>query len=650
MSSIIEVERFGREARQQSFSGYIATSPIALAKAAREHIRQKGAVPHGFLREDIERSWQRSLRAGVQCNSPLSDCLDSDARVREAVQAHEHLIQSALPEMDSLSQYFGHSSLLLLASADARVLHIQGGQDLMDNSLGKYLRQGVAWQEGMFGTNALGTVVVERRAVHLNLGEHYLEPLAGYSCAAVPIMAADGDLMGVLDITRTGSNTQPQDTVGLMSYAVRNIESRLFLSQFSDATILSFHTGRHYLRSSCQGLLAIDEKGRIVGVNQPGCVVLGIERERLFGTPLETLFQTSINRLFDDSRQGIGQRMLPGGKLYYEFVRMGKAGSLFTAHQPTRQPVIKPATEAEYDVLSMAPTMKRSFGMAIKALDRAIPVLLLGETGTGKEVAARTLHRSSIRSDKPFVAVNCAAIPENLIESELFGYREGAFTGARKGGMKGRLLQANGGTLFLDEIGDMPLELQARLLRVLQERKVQPLGGGEEQALDVHLIGATHRHLSQCVAEGTFRDDLYYRLNGVTITLPALRERSDFSRLVAQLMTRHGRSDITVEPSLMARLKHYPWPGNIRQLQMVLQVALAFMEEHEQCLTEDHLTPDFLGELSEPPKKNGSLHENEASLIRQTLDKHQGNVSAAASALGISRATLYRKLKDAKCG
>lgn len=645
MSNIIEVERFGRGTQRQSFSGYIATSPVALAKAAREHIRLKGAVPHGFLRDDIERSWRRSLSAGVQCDSPLAMCLDAKGDAREILDIHELLVQSSIPEMDSLSQSFGNSAMLLLASANAEVLHVQGGQDILSSPLGKYLRLGIAWQEDMFGTNALGTVIVERRPVHLNLGEHYLEPLASYSCSAVPISDAHGNLIGVLDITRSASVTQPQDTLGLMSYAARNIESRLFQSQFAHHTILAFHTGRHYLRSSCQGLLALDDQGKVAGINQTGCIVLGLERERLLGTELESLFQQSLTRLFDGCRQGIGHRMLPLGKIYYEFINLHPRPSLSS---PTASGEAKVISAGDYDLQAMSPTMQRSFSMAIKGLNQSIPVLLLGETGTGKEVAARTLHKSSQRASKPFVAVNCAAIPENLIESELFGYRDGAFTGARKGGMKGRLLQANGGTLFLDEIGDMPLELQARLLRVLQERKVQPLGGGEEQPLDVQLVGATHRQLSQMVAEGRFREDLYYRLNGVTITLPALRERSDFCRLVEHLMQLQGRSDVTVEPTLMARLKHYPWPGNIRQLQMVLQVALAFMEPHEVRLTEDHLTPDFLSQLSEPPKKNGMLHENEASLIRQALDKHDGNVSAAASALGISRATLYRKLKDVR--
>jgi transcriptional regulator with PAS, ATPase and Fis domain len=284
--------------------------------------------------------------------------------------------------------------------------------------------------------------------------------------------------------------------------------------------------------------------------------------------------------------------------------------------------------------------------MAVKALDQDIPVLLSGETGSGKEVAAQALHRTSARAGEPFVAVNCAAIPEGLIESELFGYREGAFTGSRKGGMVGRFQQANGGTLFLDEIGDMPLSLQARLLRVLQDRKVAPLGGAEEVVLDIALIGATHRNLKQMVAEGSFREDLYYRLNGVCVRLPALRERNDFKGLCERLLSQLGRSEVGIEPQLLQQLSEYHWPGNVRQLEMVLKVALAFMEPEETRLSEDHLSDEFLDELVHAPAPCGTLQETQEALIRQALEQQQGNVTAAATELGISRATLYRRMKS----
>ncbi|MFC6672881.1 sigma-54-dependent Fis family transcriptional regulator [Marinobacterium aestuariivivens] len=291
--------------------------------------------------------------------------------------------------------------------------------------------------------------------------------------------------------------------------------------------------------------------------------------------------------------------------------------------------------------------LARALKIGARALAADVPVLLRGETGTGKEVVARALHDAGERAGKPFVAVNCAAIPEGLIESELFGYREGAFTGSRKGGMVGRFQQANGGTLFLDEIGDMPVALQARLLRVLQERHVAPLGGGDEVALDIALICATHRDLGQQVRDGHFREDLYYRLNGAGVRLPALRERSDIRALTRQLLDSLGAAGVALDNETEKLFAGYGWPGNIRQLQMVLKTAVALLEPEEPAITTDHLTDDFLDELLAPASAAaGSLREAELAQIRDTLERHQGNVSAAASALGISRATLYRKLKQ----
>jgi transcriptional regulator with PAS, ATPase and Fis domain len=293
------------------------------------------------------------------------------------------------------------------------------------------------------------------------------------------------------------------------------------------------------------------------------------------------------------------------------------------------------------------PRYARALRMACQGLLNNLPVLLLGETGSGKEVLARALHQFSARSEKPFIAVNCAAIPEGLIESELFGYREGAFTGSRRGGMVGRLQQAHGGTLFLDEIGDMPLALQARLLRVLQERKVVPLGASEEQDIDISLICATHYDLKRQVENKQFREDLYYRINGISLRLPALRERDDLIDVAAGLLAKLGAPDVQLDKTFTSLLLHYHWPGNIRQLEMVLRTALAMREADESRIGLEHLPDSMLDDLSarEQPK-SGSIRETELELIRQSLDNHQGNMSSAAEALGISRATLYRKLKQ----
>jgi transcriptional regulator with PAS, ATPase and Fis domain len=285
---------------------------------------------------------------------------------------------------------------------------------------------------------------------------------------------------------------------------------------------------------------------------------------------------------------------------------------------------------------------------------KQIPLLIHGESGVGKELFARAVHDSGPRAEGPFVAINCAALPENLIEAELFGYSPGAFTGAKREGSIGRLREAHGGTLFLDEIGDMPLSMQTRLLRVLQERQVSPLGGGHAIDVDFALICATHCKLREAADRGIFRSDLYYRINGLTVTLPSLRERSDFQVLTEQLLAYlNPKRDIYLAPDLLAQLSRHPWPGNLRQYSNVLRTASAMLEQLEDQIGWQHLSDDLIEELTAIPKSIGlsnteapsqNLDEISRSAIRQALECSSGNISEAARRLGISRQTLYRKL------
>jgi transcriptional regulator with PAS, ATPase and Fis domain len=336
-----------------------------------------------------------------------------------------------------------------------------------------------------------------------------------------------------------------------------------------------------------------------------------------------------------------------------------------------------------------------------RVIDRDIPLLVLGETGTGKELLARAVHQDSSRARQAFVAVNCASIPESLIEAELFGYEDGAFTGARRKGASGRILQANGGTLFLDEIGDMPLALQARLLRVLQERCVTPLGSQKSITVDIAVIGATHRNLREMIDAGQFREDLYYRLNGLAVRLPALRDRCDLGAVARRILLAECPQDTPrISPSVMALFEAYGWPGNIRQLANVLRTA-AVMAAGEPQITEQHLSDDFLEDVRRVGSRvHGAAHgfapvaaqtpraelppggslpaaagqpmasaieaargdavrdcavaltlgEAGVEMIRAALDAADGNISVASKRLGISRNTIYRKLRWGKGG
>jgi transcriptional regulator with PAS, ATPase and Fis domain len=347
-------------------------------------------------------------------------------------------------------------------------------------------------------------------------------------------------------------------------------------------------------------------------------------------------------------------------------------------------------------------------GKIRRVLNRDIPVLILGETGTGKELLARAIHQDSERARQPFIAVNCASIPDTLIEAELFGYEEGAFTGARRKGSVGKIVQANGGTLFLDEIGDMPLPLQAHLLRVLQERQVTPLGSNKSVSVDVAIICATHRNLREMIEAKTFREDLYYRLNGLAVRLPSLRERTDLMALVQRILERQcPERRLSLSSEVVRLFQSYHWPGNVRQLFNVLRTA-AVMAAHESVITRDHLSDDFIEDAlraaasaqaspapaptlsalsdmapsvalppsvyapapasalptwpplsserastSNPARATGpapcepprSLQDMEIDAIRRAVEAAGGNISEASKRLGISRNTIYRKLR-----
>ncbi|QAX86068.1 sigma-54-dependent Fis family transcriptional regulator [Pseudomonas sp. DTU12.3] len=617
------------------------------ARLAREKLHQEGQVPDGVLRAEIDASWRRSLSHGVLFNGKHELMLESSASLDVLLASNRLLIDAAMPAIDYLAERQGKEGLIILANSDATILAVEGRADRLKGSGLQDITLGACWSEAARGTNALGTALVEARPTLIDCGEHYLDRLTDFSCTSVPIHCPQGEILGVLDLTREGPLGRVHDSTALLSMAVSQIESRVFNNSFPDQIVLAFHSRRQYLESPWQGLLAVSLGGQILAVSAQACQLLRAERSALVGRRCEEFLGVDGVQLLSRLQQGgVGSLQTAKGEFFYKTLR-APARSVNVGGAP-RSVAKTLKAPADLDALAGSNARyARALRMARQGLANELPVLLLGETGTGKEVIARALHTAGSRCDKPFVAVNCAAIPEGLIESELFGYREGAFTGSRRGGMIGRLQQAHGGTLFLDEIGDMPLALQARLLRVLQDRKVAPLGAGEEQDIDVALICATHRDLKILVADKQFREDLFYRVNGISVMLPALRERDDFAALVARLLSKLEAPNVVLHDDLDRLLAGYHWPGNIRQLEMVLRTALAMREPGDSVLTLEHLPDSMLDELSaseKPPA--GSIRENELEMIRQSLDSHQGNVSAAADALGISRATLYRKLKQ----
>ena len=447
------------------------------------------------------------------------------------------------------------------------------------------------------------------------------------------------------------------------------IERRLFEIEFAGEILISLHSRSECVGGPQEGLLALSGEGHVLGANAVARGLLA-ESAALIGRNFPGLF-----------RQPFGPFMVRMRRHPFSLQLLEARGGtpvharlLIRTTQRQSTPLKGAATSplaatsgagrVTLDCLATGDAqLQTALVRARRVLGKDIPLLIQGESGVGKELFARAFHYSGPRGEGPFVALNCAAIPENLIESELFGYVGGAFTGARREGSIGKIQQAHGGTLFLDEIGDMPLNMQARLLRVLQERCVVPVGSQNQVPVDISLVCATHRVLRDAIRAGTFREDLYYRVNGLTVTLPALRERSDIRGIVRKLVAAETGSEeaVGIHASVMALFEQHPWPGNVRQLQNVIRLAVALLDEGESEIQLCHLPEDlFLTYPEAPddvphaavahtqpalaPAHGRSLDEITHEAIVTAMNAAAGNVSAAARRLGISRNTLYRRL------
>ena len=634
----------------------ITTSPASALRQARSHLLAHGDCPSGMIDERIARSWQRSLASGLQPTGRLVDTEHaSGSNLRNALAGNHDLLAHSRPVIEYLFEQVRHShSMVILADKRAMLMHTLGDVDFLTKAERVALSSGSSWQEQHRGTNAIGTALAEAASIEIHGGEHFLERNGFLTCAAAPIMSANGELMGVIDISGDQRSRHPH-TLGLVSMAARMIENRLVVAACRHHIRLHFHVQPEGIGSVAEGIIALSEDGWIVGANRNGLTLLHLAPPDLGTVSLSRIIDVHLDDLLSRHKRRPDlpiQIHLHNGTALFVQVHAEHAAQIIA---PVATPVVM-----TNDALSGLDTGDARWHSATdkarRIAGKPIPLLIHGESGVGKELFARAVHDSGPRHKGPFVAINCAALPENLIEAELFGYAPGAFTGARREGCLGRLREAHGGTLFLDEIGDMPLPMQTRLLRVLQERQVSPLGGGRAVDVDFALICATHCKLREEADKGNFRSDLYYRINGLTVTLPALRERDDFQSLTERILADiNPDRNIYLAPALLAQLSGHPWPGNLRQLASMLRTASAMLNPNEDCINWPHLPDDLVEELNTIPQEAKSaiakripqnLKELSLAAIQRTLESNHGNVSAAARQLGISRQTLYRKLNS----
>ncbi len=594
----------------------------------------------------IARSWLRCLEDyHLDPALSIAPTVLEHGRLLESRERLQQVLSIAGSEMNSLHQQLsGAGHAVLLTDARGVILNCvtAPSERKIFERAGLWL--GADWSEACEGTNGIGTCLVERQSLTIHRDEHFRGRHTGLTCSASPVFDPQGELLAVLDVSsaREAVSRQSQfHTMALVNLSAKMIESCYFLRHFENHWLLRFHLQAESVGLFSEGLLAFDGEGRICAVNQSALNLLGQARGGLLGQPVEAFFECTLDQL-------LGRASANATASWPLRTRDGRSLFAVLRGQARRAPPLmaKPEAPRLPGICLGDPALQSDFNKALRVFERDVPLLINGETGCGKEAFAKAVHQASSRANNAFVALNCAAIPENLIESELFGYRGGSFTGALKEGMRGKLQQADGGTLFLDEIGDMPFALQTRLLRVLEDRVVVPIGGAP-QAVDVRIISATHRDLLARVANGSFREDLYYRLNGLEIAVPPLRERSDKAQLLAFLLAEEAAGQVVLlDEKARHALLDYAWPGNVRQLRNVLRTLAALCENGRIRL--DDLPPlirQARAAMVVEPRQGGALDDAERVVLLNALKQQHWHMSHAAESLGVSRNTLYRKLR-----
>ncbi|HNG65506.1 MAG TPA: sigma-54-dependent Fis family transcriptional regulator [Thauera aminoaromatica] len=674
-------------------------------RLARGQFFGEGRAPEAGVSPLIVESWLRCRERGLAADDRAEAEHAGRLQLAEAREGNRSLLDYASGVMEHVfEQIRASGSLVILSDPQGMILHSLGDAEFVDRASRVALQPGACWSEAARGTNAIGTAIVTEAPTVVLGGEHYLDRNGFLSCTAAPIRDPRGALAGVLDVS-CEQRMHQRHSLGLVRLSVQLIEKRLFEAEFANHILVAFHERPEYVGSLQEGLVAVTPEGHLAGANTIAREWIARRVECGGGASFAELFRQGLGKVVDramnssDALIRLGLR--DGSEIHVQlrslrprFTAFGSAqageGMRTFAAEPSpaavgsAPPVSAPAPVSAphgpitlHDLATGDAGIGRAVDRARRILGKDIPLLIQGESGVGKELFAQAFHNSGPRADKTFVALNCAAVPETLIESELFGYVGGAFTGARKEGALGKIQQANGGTLFLDEIGDMPLGMQARLLRVLQERCVTPVGSVKSIPVDISLVCATHRVLRDAVARGEFREDLYYRVNSLTVTLPALRERSDIRCIVERILAAEcreaGLQGVWIGDEVMRFVERHGWPGNVRQLQNVIRVAVALLDEGEREIRPEHLPEDlFLADpvdgAKAPPAASTAavvaasspaapvaadalasqgakrLDQLEIELIERVMREVGGNLSAAARTLGVSRNRLYRKL------
>ena len=648
-----------------------------------EVIERTSRHAEGMVYEDIiTRSWARCVS-----DHGLDPSRTQPARVLEAARLREHqdqlesFLRVARAGMEQLYKRVSPLGYVLLLT-DAQGVAVDCiGNDQWDRQLRRSgLCLGADWQESHSGTSGVGTCIVERVPVTCHQTDHFDATHIALTCTAAPLFDPTGEFIGVLDISALSSPSE-KNSQHLASHMTtmfaQMVEDANFVRYFNDKWILRLSVDWALVDISGNCMLAFDADGVIVGANSVARKILAaMSADGLFvpivGHLLSEVFKGGMDQIWEIARSASStdRAVLSTHRLelFYAAARPPRTQPNRTLRSDQRAlESVHTACPALDRLAGNDSQMQRLIDQSKRLVNKKVNILLHGETGTGKEVVARALHDSSTRAGKPFIAVNCASIPESLIESELFGYVAGSFTGGRSKGARGLIQQSDGGTLFLDEIGDMPLLLQTRLLRVLAEQEVMPLGAEKPIPVQLSVVAASHRDLRRLIAEGVFREDLYYRLCGASLLLPPLRLRTDKTFVISRVLEQETGQldhDVQIDDEALELLLNYSWPGNIRQLRNVIRFAVAIsdsghieaahlpQELYDDCerdlfaaKPQRAATPISSDSLASAGERHDANDSPAAEMLNAALRKHRWNITAVSHELGICRATVYRQMK-----
>jgi transcriptional regulator of acetoin/glycerol metabolism len=613
---------------------------------ARRTFFDDGAPAEGLVDGAVLRSWQRCSGLGRSVHEAVDFAPVERTALQRLMERNRALLQVAQPELTALAGAVHPAGYaVLLTDVRGHALAVDGMIAARSAPLRQAFRAGVDLSEASIGTNAMSLAIQERQPVRVLGAEHFYADTQIFHCCAAPVFDPQGEVVGALDVSHDMPGMQ-HSALWLAERCAQRIERRLF-ERLLAYLRLEIDVGEAAVGAATQAWLALDEDGQLLAASRAARQLIGLPLDpagqalaRGFSDLFESRFETWLPQL-RAGHHGAPLRLRGGVQL-----RAQRMDGLSPAARPA--PITRPAARPAAQLCFGDPRLDRAFDRALRAFHAELPVLVTGETGCGKDVAARALHAAGPQGGGPFIALNCAAIPAELLAGELFGHVDGAFTGARRGGAVGKIEAAHGGTLFLDEIGDMPLTLQAALLRVLDSHEVLRLGATTPTPVSLRVVCATHRDLRDAVAQGRFREDLYFRIAGHVLALLPLRERSDFDAVLDTLLAGLQQPPERLDTALRQRLRAAPWPGNVRQLAHALRRAIALADPGAPLAADDFEGDLAMPAAAPPAAASPSLRDAQDHAIAQALVQAGGNVTAAARQLGMGRATLYRRLAQAR--